>query len=531
MGATVDVLVIGSGAAGLASALAARKAGATVRVIERASRIGGTSAMSGGVLWVPGHPYRTRDSVPDSAADALEYLRAATLGEVSEAPLEAYLREAPAMLSFLEEHTTLKLRPRSDHPDYLPARIGGRIGRGIEPCEWDFGRLGEFAGKVRQSPSGWRDALLDVEKTKLAKNEWRAGRALVGALLHACLSNDIPVGTDTRAVRLETRNDRVVGAWIAGHGPIAGEELIEVNGGVILATGGFEWDAQLVQAFLGTPMDSPVSSPANTGDGLRMAMTVGARLGNMSQAWWTPALRVDNQYYEDGPLNRFVTQERSKPGSIVVNRSGRRFARETLNYNDFGKAMTVFDGADYTYPNSPAFLIFDEQCRRSYAMVGVEPADASPDWMNESSSLDELAAKLGLDAVGLRGQVAEYNRDASGGEDPRYHRGDSEYERYAGDPSQGGNGTIRPLGDGPYYGLEMRLGALGTKGGPVLDLESRVVDVDGKPIAGLFAAGNVAASIMGASYPGPGVTLGPAIVHALRAGRAAARDAATDADR
>lgn len=523
MSLTVDVLVIGSGAAGLSAALAARKAGATVHVVERASTIGGTSAMSGGVLWVPGHDFGGSDAEKDSA-DALDYLRSATLGQVAEEPLEAYLREAPEMLQFIGQNTTLKLRQRSEHPDYLSSYLGGRRGRGIEPCEWNFSPLGSYADLVRRSPTGWREALLDVEKTDLAHDEWRAGRALVGALLHACLTADVGIQTSTRAVRLEKSDDRVIGAWVESEGSNDAETLIEARGGVILASGGFEWDSALVQAFLGTPMDSPVSAPTNEGDGLRMAMAVGGQLGNMSQAWWTPAIRVADEYYEDGPLNRFVTQERSKPGSIVVNRRGRRFARETLNYNDFGKAMTVFDGAEYEYPNTPAFLVFDDQCRRSYTMVGVEPDDPTPTWMNESSTLQELAAKLSIDVGAFSQQVAEYNEKAAVGEDPEYRRGDTDYERYAGDPRVGKNATIRPLGEGPYYGLRMRLGALGTKGGPTVDLESRVLHVNGGRIDGLFAAGNVAASIMGPSYPGPGVTLGPAIVHALRAGRAAARE-------
>ncbi|WP_267278791.1 FAD-binding protein [Arthrobacter sp. CDRTa11] len=269
----------------------------------------------------------------------------------------------------------------------------------------------------------------------MAHNEWRAGRALVGALLHACLTADIEIQTGTRAVRLEKGEDRVIGAWVKREGSDDAETLIEARGGVILASGGFEWNSELVQAFLGTPMDSPVSAPTNVGDGLRMAMAVGGQLGNMSQAWWTPAIRVADEYYEGGPLNRFVTHERPKPGSIVANRTGRRFARETLNYNDFGKAMTVFDGAAYEYPNTPAFLVFDNQCRRSYPMVGVEPGDPTPSWMNESSSLQELADKLSIDIDSFSRQIAEYNEKAAAGEDPDYRRGETDYERYAGDPT------------------------------------------------------------------------------------------------
>lgn len=519
MQTNVDVLVIGSGAAGMSAALAARESGASVQLVEKSGVVGGTSAMSGGVLWVPGHPYPVDGGSADSPASALAYLRAATRGQVPDEPLESYLKDAPSMLTFLEENTTLSLTARAAHPDYLPEEMGGRTGRGVEPQEWDSTQLGGDAARVRLSPSGWREGLLDVEKRTLAAGHWRAGRALVGALLHACLDRGVLIETNTRALELETRSGRITGVLLES----AGEQItVEVNGGVVLASGGFEWNPELVRAFLGVPMNAPVSSPSNTGDGLRMAMERGAQLGNMTQAWWTPSLPVADDYYDDGPLNRFVTQERSKPGSIVVNRQGRRFVRETLNYNDFGTAMAIFDGAEYEHPNLPAYLVFDEQCRRSYTMVGVEPNDPTPRWMHEAPTIAELAAMLDVDPTGLGHEVRAYNDVARAGEDPRFRRGSTAYERYAGDPAVGGNGTIRPLTDGPYYGIEMQLGALGTKGGPVIDGNSQVLHVNGTPIPGLFAAGNVTASIMGPSYPGPGVTLGPAIVHGIRAGRAAA---------
>lgn len=515
-----DVVVIGSGAAGLAAALSARAQGARVLVVERASTVGGTSAMSGGVMWIPGHRFGDGSDTP---ADGLEYLRNATRGEVDDEPLRAYVDEARGLVQFLEDNTTLRLNARSDHPDYLPEEIGARSGRGVEPAEWDSAALGDAAAIVRRSPSGWRDGLLDVEKRAVRDGVWRAGRALVGALYHACNEAGVEIITKARAVRLERNGTRIDGVWVEVN---AKEELIAAKGGVVLASGGFEWDPELVRAFLGVPLTAPVSSPSNTGDGLRMAMQVGARLGNMTQAWWTPSTRVSDAYYEDGPLNRFVTQERSKPGSIVVDASGRRFVRETLNYNDFGHTMTSFDGAFYGYPHIPAFLVFDEQCRRSYTMVGIEPEDPTPEWVRTAETLEDLAVTCGIDADGLRGQVSTFNSRAAYGEDPTHQRGSTAYESYAGDPLQGGNGTIRALGAGPYYAIELSLGALGTKGGPVVDLKSRVLTVDGEPIPGLFAAGNVTASIMGASYPGPGVTLGPAMVAGLRAGRTAAGSSA-----
>jgi hypothetical protein len=229
-------------------------------------------------------------------------------------------------------------------------------------------------------------------------------------------------------------------------------------------------------------------------------------------------MHVPGEAYEDGPLNRHVSDPRSKPGSIVVNRYGRRFANEALNYNDFPRAMMTFDTSTWDFPNIPAYLIFDAEFRRSYRVLALTPQRPDPDWLPQAQTLQELAARVGIDVSGFTAQVAEFNGYAARGEDPVFHRGRGIYDRYRGDPKVSPNANLRPLGPGPFYALPMEIGGLGTKGGPVIDVHARVLDALGKPIAGLYAAGNVSASVMGPSYPGPGATLGPATTFGRLAG-------------
>ncbi|GEL17223.1 FAD-dependent oxidoreductase [Pseudonocardia asaccharolytica] len=518
----VDVLVVGSGVAGLTAALAASLKGAEVAVMEKSAYIGGTSAMSGGVLWIPANRHMVSAGLADTGAEGLRYLERVTMGRVPIPVLSDYIDSAAGMLEFLEANTSLEFVSRSDHPDYLPESLGGRLGRGVQPKEWDPSPLAQAFELIRRSPSGWKEDLPDVEKPTPRRTFVSFGRALVGGLLFACLRNGVHVQTASPVVDLWFDNGRTRGVWIEHD---AHRSKIGARCGVVLASGGFEWNQELVDTFLSVPLTMPVSSPSNTGDGLRMVMRAGAALANMGEAWWTPAIHIDGESYEDGPLNRFITGERSKPGSLMVNRRGRRFVRESMNYNDIARAMAAFDPLGCEYPNLPCFLIFDARYRESYSVAGITPADPTPRWMHESGSIDVLAARLGIDAVGLNCQIREFNMHAGRGVDLAFGRGSDLYDRYAGDPVVGVNPTLRPLGRGPYYGIELHIGALGTKGGPRIDRCGRVLDFGGAPIPGLYAAGNVTGSVMGPSYPGPGATLGPAATYGMKAGTTVVDDA------
>jgi succinate dehydrogenase/fumarate reductase flavoprotein subunit len=300
----------------------------------------------------------------------------------------------------------------------------------------------------------------------------------------------------------------------------------DARAGVVLATGGYEWNATLIDRFMGLPLVAPTSPPTNFGDGLQMAMVVGAALGNMTEAWWTPALSIPGESYEGRPLHRNTTDLRALPGSIMVNRRGRRFVNEAINYSDAAKALMHFDPAEYDYANLPCFLVFDGRFRRSYSVATVTPDRKTPAWLVEAPSLRELAERIGIDAEGLAKQVAEFNHYAAEGRDPVFRRGESAYDRYRGDERVTPNPNLHPLDEAPYYAVELRLGCLGTKGGPVIDSSGRVLGLDDVPLPGLYACGNVCANVFGPGYPGAGATLASGMTFGYLAGKALAREAA-----
>jgi hypothetical protein len=260
--------------------------------------------------------------------------------------------------------------------------------------------------------------------------------------------------------------------------------------------------------------------PTNTGDGLKMAMKVGASLGNMREAWWMPVV--------EGPVNSagkaLFTSERTLPGSIMVNRQGKRFTNEAANYNAFGAAFHEQDSTSCSYVNRPAWVLFNQKFYDKWGFAqgrGSTPVGGrAPDWITSGETLDELAGKLGIPEGALGATVERWNANVAGGSDPDFHRGESWYDRWWGDPWNKGKpeATLGPIEGGPYYAVEVKSGAIGTKGGPKTDTVARVLDLDKKPIPGLYAAGNVMASPMGMTYGGGGGTLGPGMVFGWLAG-------------
>jgi 3-oxosteroid 1-dehydrogenase len=519
-----DVVIVGSGAAGLTAALTTARRGARVVVLERARLLGGTSAMSGGMLWIPNNRYMRAAGIADSRDEALTYIRRLTSGRVADELIQTYVDECNSTIDFLEAHTSIRFASDTRHPDYQPELPGGKAGgRGLSSGVYDTSRLGSFEDQLRFGPN---DRILDLDVNpddpraveslnELNEHVARSGRALVGQLLEACLEHGVEFEPRTRALELVRQNDRVCSVRADQDGA---PMMYTARWGVMLACGGFEWNQALLTRFMAVPLVAPSSSPSNQGDGLIMAMQVGAALGNMTEAWWAPAMHVPGEAYEDGPLNRHVSDPRSKPGSIVVNRRGRRFTNEALNYNDFPRAMMTFDAMIWDYPNIPCYLVFDEQFRRSYRVLTMTPESETPSWLINAPTVTELAEAAGIDPVGLRAELEYFNNHARLGQDPIFHRGEGVYDRYRSDQRLGRNASLRPLGPGPFYALEMRLGGLGTKGGPVIDCHARVLDPHGACIPGLYAAGNISASVFGPSYPGPGATLGPATTFARLAG-------------
>ncbi|MFC8046136.1 FAD-dependent oxidoreductase [Nocardia sp. NPDC057353] len=524
----VDVVVLGSGAAGLTAALSAAVAGASVAVYEKAETVGGTSAVSGGIAWIPAH-----DRAPDgplTVADAMAYLDAQSFGSMDVPLVETFVRTGGAAVAFVEEHSAVRFEIADGFPDYKPELPGGRPGggRSLSPIAFDLNRLGAWRERITTFPADWSNVGFDAETrarlnagvTDANADLVVAGAALIGGLLSGVLAAGVVPRTRARAVELVTAEGAVTGVRIA---TAAGISTVRARRGVILATGGFEWDPELVRAYLRGPMRGPVSPPNNTGDGLRLAMALGAELGTMSEAWWVPVVQIPGDTIEGKPRSRSVRLERTRPRSIIVNRAGRRFVNEAGEYNAMVGAFHYLDPRG-GYVNDPGHIVFDAEHLRKYGFLGVPPGGAVPEWFNESADLPELAKRIGADPDGLVATVEQWNANVANGSDPDFGRGDSAYDGYWGDPDAepAWARTLGPLDTAPFYAVPVTAGAMGTKGGPRTDEDGRVKHVSGAVIPGLFAVGNAMAGATGRAYGGAGGTIGPGLVFGYRAGHAAA---------
>ncbi|OBJ22652.1 FAD-dependent oxidoreductase [Mycobacterium sp. 1245801.1] len=529
-----DVVVLGSGGAGLTAALTAAVAGASVEVYEKASTVGGTTAVSGGIVWIPAH-----NRSPDgelTPADALRYLRAQSLGSMDDELVETFVRTGPAMLDFIEAHSGLQFEIATGFPDYRPELPGGQPagGRSLSAAPFDLAQLGEWATRITSFPADWSNVGFDAEtraRLHAAIDERTshlcvAGTALIAGLLKGLLDAGVTPHTNARAEGLIAEDGEVTGVRVAlPDGTIS----VRARHGVILGTGGFEWDPALTQAFLRGPMHGAVSPPNNTGDGLRMAMEQGADLANMGEAWWVPIVQIPGDTIEGKPRSRSVRLERTRPRSIIVNSAGRRFVNEACDYNSMAGAFHYLDPRG-GYVNDRGWMVFDSIHLQRYGFLGIEPGQPVPDWFCESADLAELAAKTGIDADGLAHTVESWNRHVAGGADPDFGRGSSAYDGYWGDDSATtpAGKTLGPIDTAPFYAVPVSIGAMGTKGGPRTDHDARVLHVSGEPIPGLFAAGNAMGGVTGRAYGGAGGTLGPAMVFGYRAGHAAATGKSVD---
>lgn len=534
--AEADIVVVGAGAAGLSAALAAHASGARVTIIEKGDRVGGTAAISGGIVWIADNPQMQAAGIEDSAEGALAYFRSLNHGEMDDDVLQAFVREGPAALRFLEEADAIALSILPGYPDYYLDRPGAKTdgGRALDNELFDFRSLGNWADKVfsdgmiqrmmlRETPLGGSSGMIDpAEYQRRTELDLRGfGQALVGRLLKACLDRGLEPQLECKGLRLLVEGGRVTGVEYDQNGE---RQSIAARRGVILATGGFEWNEELKKTFLRGPLTAPASPPGNTGDGLKMAMAAGASLGNMTSAWWVPTLAPIETKWAGGEQRAApVLLERTLPHTIIVNTAGKRFCNEANNYSSLAGAFHVFDPATYDYPNLPAFLIFDQQYRDRYPIGTVMPGAPLPDWVFRADDLQELADLIGVDAAQLGETVAAFNTHARNAEDPDFGRGQSLYDRFYGDRSRAGAAaTLGALEVGPFYAVELKMGALGTNGGARTNASAQILDVDGKPIPGLFGAGNVIACPTGSVYAGAGGTLGPALTFGFIAGRAAA---------
>ncbi|WP_433507637.1 FAD-dependent oxidoreductase [Pseudonocardia halophobica] len=529
---TVDVVVLGTGGAGLVAAVAAADAGAEVAVVEKGERVGGTTALSGGTTWIPANPH---ESTPDGRADALAYLDSLSHGLIEPALAEAFVDTGPEFVCWIEAVTPVRYHVVPGLPDYHPEHPGGKPGggRSLDPDLFSFRELGEWADRVVMPERLPRLMLTETfmgggrpgppSRDERRERDLRGcGHALVGGLLKALLDRGIAPRTGLRATSL------ILGDGVEGVRFADGSE-IRARRGVVLATGGFEWDPELVRAYLRGPMTSPASVPTNTGDGLRLAMAAGAQLGTMREAWWVPTVEIPGDEAFGRQRAQLVLRERSLPRSIMVNRTGRRFTNEAANYNALGGAFHQFDPTTFSYANLPCWLVFDAEYLRRYGFLSLPPGAEPPAWVTTAATLDELARRIGVPPLELAATVARFNAHVADGADTDFGRGTSAYDGWNGDQTHypGPGATLGPLTEGPFHAVEIHSGALGTKGGPRTDVDGRVLDLAGAPIPGLYAAGNAMAGVTGMVYGGAGGTLGPGMVFGYRAGRhAGARVAA-----
>lgn len=523
-----DVVVVGSGAIGLTAALAAADHQARVVVLEKGPYLGGTSAVSGGMLWVPLNRYMADIGHTDAREEALRYLAAVTDRRTRSDVLESLVDRGDELLGFLAKRAGLHFCSMEHFPDYHPEWPGAHPGgRSLDPLPYDVTPLGKLQDSLRPDNrppftmveyEQWRiftrfpwEELADRAERGLVAR----GRALVAPLVRACADAGVTLVTGGAVDRLRAEDGRVTGAVLADGAMVA------ASSGVVLACGGFEWSSEMVENFLPGPVDASCSPPHNTGDGIRMAAKAGVALGNMREAWWGPMVNVPGDETDGSPTGTLLRFERTGPGSVIVNRAGKRFVNEAHNYNDMTKAFHTFDPRAYGFPNLPAYLIFDQHHLEQYGFLSHRADQPTPSWLTEAPTLVDLAALCGIDADALAVTVAEFNANAREGRDPVYCRGESAYDRYWGD-QHAPYPALGPVEAGPFYAIEVRSGAIGTKGGVVTDGDGQALDPFGEKTPGLFAAGNTTSHPMGPGYPGAGATLGPGCTMGYLAGRAAA---------
>lgn len=529
----VDVVVVGSGGAGLVAALSAGKDAETL-VLEKAGSVGGTTAVSGGGLWLPNSRPVVDAAGSQPPEEVEQHIRRVAGERVAGDLIERFVDRAPHVVDFIEEETGLEFQ-FAGYPDYhTDWEEASDDGHMIEPKLFDGTRLGERVDDVRDDPhhalpvpaSEVYEAgghakfpqVADFDELKQRKEDGllATGRALVAGLYDACLDSGIDVERGTPADELVVEDGEVVGLIATQDG----EPLAIGAGAVVIAAGGLEWDEEMRENFLRGPVTGPATPPVSEGEGIKMGMDVGGKLGNMNEAWWFPTGHVPGETWEDGsPVYRMVWG-RTLPHSIMVNEDGKRFCNEAGSYHDLGKRFHTFDPGGYDYENLPAYLVVDDAYRRKYRLLSVGPDDETPDWITVGETLRALAGKLGIDPDGLAETVARFNRHARKGEDPDFGRGQTEYDNFVGDPDAE-HPNLGPLAEPPYYAMEVHSGVIGTKGGLVTDPNGAVLDVEGERIPGLYAASNSTAHVMGIGYAGAGATLGPNVVFGYEAGRSA----------
>ncbi|MEM8496437.1 MAG: FAD-binding protein [Pseudomonadota bacterium] len=546
----VDVIVVGSGAGALTAACCAHDFGLKVLILEKANVYGGTSASSGGGLWIPNNHLMKAKGLADSRDEAIEYLRQLTEADVEQSLIEAFVDFGPEMLEYMEKNTHVANESMQYYADYYQELSGSKPGgRSTDPMPYHAKHLGEhfltmgpshiqttvmglmgysnLEGAVLLSKSpGWFKVVCKLAFEYLADIPGRIqsrrsrrlvmGNALIGRLRHSLIDRGVELRLGCPVTELDMIDGRVCGVRYSN-------TEVKARKGVVIAAGGFEHSTTLREQYLPTPTATQWSAafPQNTGDLLIAADKVGAQLHLMDEAWWGPTIKLMTE-----DRARMLFTERSMPGCIMINQSGHRFVNESVAYTTAVQAM--YQKGDCGQ-NIPAYAVFDSRYRREYPFGPLLPKGMHMDWLQpsavrnnfllEGSTLDELANQLNVNATAFVGTVNRFNEFAENGKDEDFQRGENSYDLLYGDARIQPNPCLAPLIEPPYYAVEIHPGDIGTKGGLLTNADAQVLDRRGTVIPGLFAIGNSSASPMGRHYPGAGATLGPAMTFAYIAAR------------
>ncbi len=552
-----DLVVMGAGGAGMAAALFAAMDGASVLLVERTEYVGGTTAWSAGTSWLPGSRHAATVNLNDTLSETARYLDNAVGERTSKAVRQAFLDNCRAAVDEVEQRSELKYRPYPKHPDYISDLGGSTLnGRALEPLPFDARLLGRDLFALLRPPipeftvlGGMMVDRTDINHLLAMTKSWASLKHSVKILLrHALDRLSWPRGTrlvmgNAHVARLLyslSAHDQVTLAMNTtvehiGRGAHGIERVdllsqcerrsVRVNKGLVLASGGFNRHPELrAQMLPGVPAEWSPAAPGHTGQAHDLARGLGAVYGQggLSHAFWAP---VSMRKRPDGSTAVFphFVMDRAKPGMITVNAKGERFLNESTSYHLFGLAMQK---AHQNSPSIPAYLVCDAEALRKYGIGMVRPGGKglapflADGYLTEGTTLAELAGQLGMDAQALQRSVDQINRCAEEGVDPHFHRGETAYQQNLGDPLWAGkNPNLGPLKTGPFYAIRLYPGDIGASTGMATNEHAQVLAADGAPIAGLYAVGNDMHSIMGGTYPAPGITIGPGLVFARIAAR------------
>lgn len=558
----VDFLVVGSGAGGMTAAIRAHDLGLNTLVVEKTDYFGGTSAMSGGSVWIPNNHQQSRYHIADSREQAIDYLKALTKGTVDAARIEAYVDKAPEMLRYLEERGDLECELVETYADYYPDQPGALAGgRTLEAKRFNALKLGEFYKTMRSPHPACitfgimfmtaRDAYYSVRgdmrgyaSLMKAFAVWLAclplrlyskrsvrvtlGNGLVAPLRVGLKKRNVPVWLNSPLEEVIVEEGRVVGAWVNKDGK---RVQVRAKKGVCIAAGGFEHNRELREQYLPKPTDTAwaCGNPANTGDWLAATAAVKPALDFMHEAWWTPATVVPGS-----TTAHALVYEKGMPHSMFVDSQGKRFTNEAAPYIDVVNGMYQ-NHVEGERRSVPCWLVFDSNFRKNTAVAGAfYPTSMMPDavvpkklWnrlLFKAPTLTELAHKIGVNAQNLQETVRHFNRLAKNGVDEDFGRGGNVSDNYYSRPQGLANGNLGSLEAGPFYAVPVVAGDLGTKGGLLTNARAQVLNQSGQPIAGLYACGNCSSAVMGPSYAGAGSTLGPAMTFGYVAAETAAAE-------